>query len=248
MWPYPKVLAHRGAGKLAPENTLAALRCGLALGFHAVEFDVMLSKDSVPVLMHDPEFGRTVAGSGLVAGTNAADLLTMDAGSWLDARFQGEPVPSYEQVIHFCREQQIWMNVEIKPSPGHEEVTGRIVAALSAACFADVVSSDPARLPLLSSFSVTALRAAKTAAPQIPRALLLDSPHPDWKSMLQELSAVALHVNHKHLSQEWAARVKNAGYGLFCYTVNEPERAHELLRWGVDAFCTDYPDRIPADF
>ena len=59
MWPYPQFLAHRGGGKLAPENTLAALRCGLAHGFHAVEFDVMLSRDGVPVVMRDPYLGRT---------------------------------------------------------------------------------------------------------------------------------------------------------------------------------------------
>ena len=63
MWPYPKIVAHRGGGKLAPENTLAAVRCGLSHGFHAVEFDVMLSKDGIPMLMHDPHFGRTVAGA-----------------------------------------------------------------------------------------------------------------------------------------------------------------------------------------
>ena len=64
MWPYPKVLAHRGGGTQAPENTIAGLACGLAHGFHAVEFDVMLAKDGVPVLMHDPELGRTVSGKG----------------------------------------------------------------------------------------------------------------------------------------------------------------------------------------
>ena len=69
MWPYPKIVAHRGAGKLAPENTLAAMQCGRNMAFRAVEFDVMLSKDGVPVLMHDPEFGRTVAGKGAVADT-----------------------------------------------------------------------------------------------------------------------------------------------------------------------------------
>ena len=67
MWPFPRVIAHRGGGTLAPENTLAGLRCGLAHGYRAVEFDVMLAADGVPVLMHDPAFGRTVPGIGNVA-------------------------------------------------------------------------------------------------------------------------------------------------------------------------------------
>ena len=110
MWFYPKVIAHRGGGVLAPENTLAAMRCGLAHGFHAVEFDVMLSQDGVPVLMHDPQFGRTVRGVGNVCETTAAALARMDAGSWFGPQFAGEPVPTFEETARFCKENQIWMN------------------------------------------------------------------------------------------------------------------------------------------
>ena len=74
MWPYPKVLAHRGGGRLAPENTLAAIRCGYEHGFRAVEFDVMLPADGVPILMHDDTLGRTVAGSGSVAELGSVEL------------------------------------------------------------------------------------------------------------------------------------------------------------------------------
>ena len=95
MWAYPKVVAHRGGGRLAPENTLAAMQCGLDYGFRAVEFDVMLSKDAVPVLMHDPEFGRTVAGSGSGSNTLAQTLTEMDAGSWFDPRFSCVHAPTH---------------------------------------------------------------------------------------------------------------------------------------------------------
>ncbi|MFZ6708139.1 glycerophosphodiester phosphodiesterase [Undibacterium sp. TC9W] len=248
MWPYPKVIAHRGGGILAPENTLAAMRCGQEHGFAAVEFDVMLSKDGVPVLMHDPEFGRTVAGSGRVADTLAADLRQLDVGKWFADNFKGEPVPLYADVVRFCRQHGIWMNVEIKPSPGSEEETGRVVAEQTQTLFADVAVVDALHLPLFSSFSFTALMAAKHAAPTIPRGFLMDKVTPDWKASLQELAAKALHTNHKHLTADTAREIKDAGYGLFCYTVNTPERATEILHWGVDAFCTDRLDLIPADF
>ena len=90
MWPYPRIVAHRGAGILAPENTLAAMRCGHARGYRGVEFDVMLSQDGVPILMHDPELGRTVKGSGSVADYGAAQLMRMDAGSWFGTAFADE--------------------------------------------------------------------------------------------------------------------------------------------------------------
>ena len=250
MWIYPKVVAHRGGGTLAPENTLAALRCGQRHGFRAVEFDVMLSKDGVPVLMHDPEFGRTVRGAGSVPESTAAELAAMDAGAWFGPEYAGEPVPAYEQAVAFCKENAIWMNVEIKPAPSCEVETGRVVGDTTQRLFANELDQGaPApRLPLFSSFSFDALMAAKDAAPDIPRGFLVDKIPSDWLHRLRELDAIALHTNHKNLTEPLARAVKAEGFGLFCYTVNTPERARELFTWGVDAFCTDRIDLIGPAF
>jgi glycerophosphoryl diester phosphodiesterase len=240
MWPYPKIIAHRGAGTLAPENTFAALRCGLALDFHAVEFDVMLTADSVPVLMHDPQFGRTIAGTGNVCDETASQLMRRDAGIWFGSQFAGEAVPLLADAIAFCMDNGIWMNIELKPVPGFEAETGHAVAR----CVQDYLAAhgDLGMPPLFSSFSVEALMAAKDAAPDIARGLLRVHVTGDWHAKLQALDAVALHANEKYLSEAQALAVKQAGYGLFCYTVNDRARAEELLRWGVDAFCTDRLD------
>ncbi len=248
MWIYPKFLAHRGGGKLAPENTLAALRCGLAYGFRAVEFDVMLARDGVPVVMHDPYLGRTVAGSGNVFDYDAAELVQMDAGSWFSGQFRAEPVPLFTQYVDFCKANGIWMNIEIKPAPGFEHETGTVVARLTRALFAPEVGQDDAsQLPLLSSFSVAALAAAQAGAPDLPRALLLDTIEPGWDEQATSLGVVAIHTNHRHLTPPLAHRVKQAGFGLFCYTVNDPARATEIMGWGVDGMCTDRIDLIGAD-
>jgi glycerophosphoryl diester phosphodiesterase len=253
MWKFPKILAHRGGGSLAPENTLAALRCGLSYGFRAVEFDVMLSGDGVPVLMHDPCLGRSVRGAGNVSDMDAQALGRMDAGAWFGPQFRGEPVPMYEDIVHFCKENGIWMNVEIKPAPGFERQTGQVVAQWTRRLFADELASRatgsgvPA-LPLLSSFSFDALLAAKAAAPEIARGFLVEAIAPDWLDRLRALDAVALHTNHKNLLPERAQAVKQEGYGLFCYTVNDRARAREILSWGVDALCTDRIDLIGPDF
>ena len=240
MWIYPKFLAHRGGGKLAPENTMGALRCALAHGFLAVEFDVMLARDGVPVIMHDPYLGRTVSGSGHVFDYDAAELVTMDAGSWFGAQFAAETVPLFAQYGDFCKANKIWMNIEIKPAPGFEAQTGRVVAALTRAMFGlEIAKDEPALLPLLSSFSQVALAAALEAAPDLPRALLLDQLPPDWQAQARALNAVAIHTNQKHLTAALAGQVKQAGFGLFCYTVNDPARAREIIGWGVDAMCTD---------
>jgi len=245
MWPYPKILAHRGGGTLAPENTLAGFRTGLQHGYRAAEFDVMLTRDEVPILMHDPQRGRTLPGSGKIAETDWAELRELEAGAWLDAAFAGERICTLEQGLDFCLEHGIWMNVEIKPAaPEHARRTAELAALAVARRFAD---APAASLPVLSSFSFEALLAAKEVAPQLPRGFLTDVIHDDWEARLQQLEAVALHTNHKHLTPALAAAVKAAGYGLFCYTVNETARAAEIRSWGVDAFCTDRIDLIAAD-
>ncbi|WP_036164886.1 glycerophosphodiester phosphodiesterase [Massilia sp. 9096] len=250
MWRYPHhILAHRGGGTLAPENTLAGLKAGMAAGFCAVEFDVMLARDGVPVVMHDPWLGRTVPGSGNVYDYDAHELAQMDAGSWFSRTHHGEPVPLFVEFAQYCKAQGIWMNIEIKPAAGFEEETGALVARLAQAMFADELASGQwDRVPLLSSFSAVSLDAARDAAPMLPRAALMERLAPEWRERAQTHGVVALHVNHKQLTQEQVIQVKTAGYGLFCYTVNTPARARELLGWGVDAFCTDRIDLFTPDF
>jgi glycerophosphoryl diester phosphodiesterase len=251
MWPYPKIIAHRGGGIMAPENTLAGIRAGLARGFHAVEFDVMLAQDGVPILMHDPELGRTVAGSGLVCEYTARQLAAMDAGAWMADEFRGEPVPGLHEVLEFCLARRIWMNIEIKPAPGWEAETGRVTAEMVARLLARQIESPQhgdMPLPLFSSFIPSALQAAREAAPDIPRGLLMERIPTDWRQALNQVGARALHANHKHLLPAQARAVKEAGYGLMCYTVNEAARARQLLGWGVDAFCTDRIDLFSPDF
>jgi glycerophosphoryl diester phosphodiesterase len=249
MWPYPKVLAHRGGGTLAPENTMAGLLCGMRAGFRAIEYDVMLARDGVPVVMHDPYLGRTVPGSGHVFDYDALELAGMDAGSWFAGTYEGEPVPLFVEFAQYCRAHGVWMNIELKPAPGYEIETGGVVARIAAAMFADELAAGQlARAPLLSSFSQHALEAARDVAPQLPRACLMSELPPDWERRAREVDACAIHLNHRHLTPRLAAEVKAAGFGLFCYTVNEPARARALLDWGVDAFCTDRIDLIGPDF
>jgi glycerophosphoryl diester phosphodiesterase len=256
MWPYPKVVAHRGGGTLAPENTLAGFRAGLQFGYRAAEFDVMLTRDEVPILMHDPKRGRTLPGEGQIADSDWAQLSALDAGGWHGPSFVGERLCTLEQALDFCLEHGIWMNVEIKPgSPAQAQRTGELAALAVGRRFsaalearrADPAAPQAATLPVLSSFSFEALMAAQDAAPDLPRGFLIDAVPADWEARLQQLQAVALHTSHKNLTPELARQVKAAGYGLFCYTVNDAARAAEIMAWGVDAFCTDRIDLIAAD-
>lgn len=253
MWPYPRVLAHRGGGTLAPENTIAALHCGKAHGFSGVEFDVMLAGDGTPVLMHDPCFGRTIPGSRYVAEFSAAQLAAMDAGSWFGAAYRGEGVPTLWQALQFCVTHRIWPNIEIKEGSGCARQTGRAVARLVRSFYASSAprpagGNTAPMLPLLSSFSFDALVEAQTAAPELSRAFLVGRVPADWRQKLAQCGGMALHVSHRGLTKNEVSAIREAGYAVFCYTVNDPHRAMELLAWGVDAFCTDRIDVIGADY
>ena len=253
-WPYPRILAHRGGGTLAPENTIAAIKVGLEYGFRGVEFDAMLAADQVPVLMHDPTLERTGRVSGAISELAATQLGCTDVGAWHSARFAGETVPTLERTLRFCRDHDIWPNIEIKPSPGREADTGAAVARTTYAMYSDLIREGGARaeqvdprVPLLSSFAPEALTAARKVQPNLPLGWLVDRVPPDWQSTLAGLDCICLHTNHAYLTAQQAIAVKSARIWLFCYTVNTPQRAQTLLSWGVDAICTDAIDQIPAN-
>lgn len=239
-WLYPKTIAHRGAGKLAPENTLAAIRHGVSHGYRATEIDVKLSGDGVSLLMHDDSVDRTTNGRGFVGNKSWHELATLDAGGWHSASFAGEPIPTYANVIAYCRANDVLLNTEIKPSIGRERETGAAVALESRLLFTD--ASIP---PLLSSFSTDALIAARDAAPELPRAHLFQNPLPeDWLERCKRVDAIALDANWRTLTERIVKTAHDNGLFVACYTCNDLDAAKQLWAWGVDSVITDAVDSI----
>lgn len=230
---YPRIIAHRCGGALAPENTLAGLRVAARLGCRGVEFDAMLAADGVPVLIHDETLERTTSGRGRVADSDSAQLIRLDAGERHHRAFAGESLPTLDQALLLCAELGLWANVEIKPSAGQEAETGRIVARSATAARCTV---------LLSSFSDVALRSAAEAAPQLPRALLVEAIPADWRERVAAVGALALHASMRELTADMLGAVRESGIPLACYTVNRREDGERLLAGGVCAVFSDRPD------
>jgi glycerophosphoryl diester phosphodiesterase len=238
-WPYPLWLAHRGAGLLAPENTLAAFRLGAQYGYRAFECDVKLSVDDVPFLMHDADLQRTTGADGLAGERRWAELSQLDAGSWHSRLHAGEPLPTLSAVAAFVQRNGFALDLEIKPTPGTEAHTGAVLADEVARLW-----HGQELLPLLSSFQPEALRAAREHQPELPRALLLDTLHPQAFDLALDLHCVALITDHELMDAALLARIHAAGMRALVYTVNEPERAQQLLAWGIDGIVTDAVDRF----
>ncbi|GAB4554102.1 MAG: glycerophosphodiester phosphodiesterase [Rhizobacter sp.] len=238
-WPYPLWIAHRGAGKLAPENTLAAFRLGAHHGYRAFECDVKLSADGVPFLLHDATLQRTTPETGVASERPWSELSRLDAGGWHSRQFAGEPLPSLDTIARYCIRNGFALNIEIKPTPGHNEETGRVVAQHAAALWA-----DEALKPLLSSFQPDALSAARAAVPSLPRALLLDSLRDGWLPEAQGLGCVAVVANCRVLNEAVIAQAHAGGLRVASYTVNEPAEAQRLFDAGIDGLITDAVDRF----
>ncbi|SCX54559.1 glycerophosphodiester phosphodiesterase [Variovorax sp. EL159] len=236
-WPYPRWVAHRGAGKLAPENTLAAFKLGASHGYRMFECDAKLSADGVPFLMHDATLDRTTSGHGIGGAQPWSALSQLDAGGWHSRSFAGEPLPTLENVARFCRANEYLLNIEIKPTPGTERETGEVVAREAARLW-----QGAAIPPLLTSFQVESLKGALAAQPELPRGLLLDTLRGNWLQTAQDLGCVAVVCNHALWDAAVVAQVHGAGMRALSYTVNDEWAAHRLIDLGTDGIITDRVD------
>ncbi|MDO8459200.1 MAG: glycerophosphodiester phosphodiesterase [Burkholderiaceae bacterium] len=240
-WPYPKWIAHRGAGKLAPENTLAAFRLGASQGYRMFECDIKLSEDGVPFLLHDDTLNRTTNAKGVAGDHEWSFLAQLDAGSWHSRSFAGEPLPSFENIAHFCLKNGYFLNIEIKPTPGIERETG-VVIAQHALRLWKTGSAPTSAPPLLTSFHSESLEGAKATAPHLPRGLLLDTLWKGWLETALTLECVAIICNHALWDKSTVTQAKSAGFRCLSYTVNDEWAAQRLLNLGIDGIITDRVD------
>jgi glycerophosphoryl diester phosphodiesterase len=238
----PRIIAHRGASGTAPENTLAAFRAAAVAGARWVEFDAVLTQDGRPVVFHDDNLDRTSDGQGPIAETPFEIVKHLDAGSWFDRRFAGELIPTLEEVLETLAALSLGFNMEIKPDRDREAETAHVTLAV----LADVWPADAA-VPLISSFSRTAVAAAKDSGAPWPRSFLFDRRPDDWRDLGKNLGLFGFGANQTHLDERQVGEMRDAGYRVTAYTVNTPERAALLFNWGVDAVFSDVPAvMVPA--
>lgn len=230
------VIAHRGASLMAPENTLAAFQRASELGARWVEFDVQMSADKIPVIIHDETLERTTDGSGFVIDYGLNHLKSLDAGSWFSDTYKNENIPSLAEVIPFLHKFHLNANVEIKPHLGTEVKSTHIICEY-------IIKNWPKNklLPLISSFDITVLRIVKKFYPTFPLGLLLNRWRSDALYLLEELNCISIHLHHSLINQTRLAQLKALGMKILSYTVNDPQQALMLWKQGVDAVFTDNP-------
>lgn len=229
----PRLIGHRGAKALAPENTLASIRAARDAGASWVEIDAKLAGDGIPVLIHDVTLDRTTDRSGPVVALTSAELAAVDAGG-------GEGVPTLAQCLALCRRLGLGLDLEIKPDPDTGAETARAVLAVL------VAEGWGAKDPLIiTSFDRDALAVARDAAPDIPRGFLIDAWHPDWREAAVDLGVVAVIPWTRQIDgPDQIAEIRDGGWVPMVFTVNDPERAKQLYAWGVAGIVTDDPPAL----
>ncbi len=245
-WPYPDWIAHRGAGRLAPENTLAAFERGWELGWRMFECDVKLSADGVPFLLHDATLDRTTSGTGPANALPWAALATLDAGGWHGPVHTGEPLPTLAALAQWCLARGALLNLEIKPSPGTAQATGQTVAQAVQRLWGAKRAGQPGgpAWPLLTSFDPSALEAARLAAPELPRGLLLSQLWPGAWDAASALGVVAVVAHHPLWTAERLTWARQLGWRTLAYTVNDATDAERLRNWGIDGLISDRVDLL----
>ncbi|MEG3619097.1 glycerophosphodiester phosphodiesterase family protein [Magnetovibrio sp. PR-2] len=231
----PKTIAHRGASGSAPENTMVAFERAVTMGAQAIELDVTLSADGVPIVMHDETLERTTNGEGPVILKSWADLSELDAGSWFAQDFGAARIPTLQEVLAFGIANDVALNLEIKPTLGWEGPTVKAMV--------DVLRDSSART-VVSSFNERALDLFHTLLPKANIAVLVDVVPPHWAERLDHFDTNALHASDPFITQALVDELAQAGVTLRVFTVNDPKRAQQLWSWGVASVFTDFPDKL----
>lgn len=235
--PRPILFAHRGASLYAPENTLAAFELALRQGADAVELDVKLTADGQMVVIHDQTVDRTTDGKGWVKDLSLAEIRKLDAGSHFDISFQGEPVPTLEEVLKAVG-QLTFTNIELTNYASTTDDLPEKAAAL-------VKRLKLTRRVIFSSFNPIALRRVKRALPEVPVGLLA---LPGGRGMLVRGWIGRLLVRYQTLNPERSdvtpklvERLHRQEREVLTYTVNERAEMERLFRAGIDGIFTDDP-------
>ncbi len=239
--PPPPVIGHRGAAATAPENTLAGLRAARAAGAAWVEIDLRLSADNRAVMFHDAVLDRTTDGRGRLADWTLARLARLDAGSWFDPAFAGQRVADLPTVLRLLDDLGLGANMELKPEHDRRD---RLVDAVSAA----LTETRPSVPLLLSSFDRPTLAVCRERLPDVPRGLLADDLPDDWRRIGRELDCRSWHLGYGSLGESPVAALREAGFRIVAWTVNDPKWARRLWRWGVDSVITDDPALVLAEW
>ncbi|HZG77648.1 MAG TPA: glycerophosphodiester phosphodiesterase family protein [Paenibacillus sp.] len=231
------IYAHRGWSAEAPENTMAAFRKALDAPYVAgLELDVQLSKDGVPVVIHDFALDRTTNGTGLVKEHTLEELRRLDAGSWFGPAFAGERIPTLAEALALAKGRGK-VNIELKTA-------GRLYPGLAEAAVKVVREAGMERDVYFTSFDHLVMLETKSIAPDIRTGLLIAGRPIALKVQFELTGADVLSIAHAYLTPDLVREAKELGLEILAWTIDDVERIRAVAALDADiAICTNAPDR-----
>lgn len=231
----PILISHRGANLLAPENTLSAFDLAYQMGAAWVECDVVLTEDSVPVLLHDRDLWRTARLHANIDNLTYDALQNYNVGAYFAKTKIQATAPKLEALLELALQYGRGVNIEIKPAlPEYAEAT--------AECAWKIMRPYLDRIPILvSSFELDSLLWYKQNAYGVHLGYLMSSWQTDWKEKALHLKATSIHCDEKILNQKRLSLLTESQYSILAYTVNSVARAEELFANGITGIFSDDP-------
>lgn len=230
------IFAHRGSAGTHPENTMAAFEAAVKAGAEGLEIDIHLTKDGVPVVIHDDTVDRTTNGTGRVKDYTLEELKKLDAGSWFNANFEGAVIPTLEEVLHWMSPTSLLLNIELKS--GVVRYEGIEQKAL------DLVRKyDLMERVIFSSFNHYSLVEIKRLEPSADTAILfMEGIYEPW-DYAKRIGASGLHCFLPVAVPELFQGAAQAGMPVRPFPVNKDEHMAGLIKAGCAAIITDWPDK-----
>ncbi|PIZ04976.1 MAG: hypothetical protein COY58_01540 [Gammaproteobacteria bacterium CG_4_10_14_0_8_um_filter_38_16] len=235
-WPLPFFIAHRGASRWAPENTLAALTEAKKRGAKWVECDVQLSKDHVPVIFHDAILSRTAQHPGFLSRMRFQKIQTLDVGSWFSKKFTGERVPTLHEWLQCCVRLKLCLNLEMK---ARTKKQAGLLAKIVLAELEKFTYFNEKKL-LLSSSNLVCLTEVMQDEKKRRCGFITDKKLSEKKcTALFKKNIVSLHQPYQLLNQRYVAQLHQHGFRVLAYTVNTMATVRKMKAACVDGVFTD---------
>lgn len=240
----PRLIAHRGSSEQFPENTIPAFDKAVEEGAQMLEFDVLLTSDAIPVVIHDPNLKRLSGIRKRVSALTCEELLALDVGSHKKRVFRGVGVPLLRQVLE--RYKDYYFNIELKKE-AREVDRARLVEQV----IEQVESLSLSHQVLYSSFDYEFMKEVKSLHSGARTALLINGKNAWWRrnpqKILQEYQADFIHCSIKQFTPKFAQKLSECGIPVNVYTVNKVEEYERCAKLGAFGVFTDRPGELKAE-
>ena len=231
-----RIIAHRGASKYAPENTMPAFQLAYDMKAEGIETDVQLTKDGIPVLIHDETLQRATGIKGFVKNFTLEDVRKLDAGKYFSSKFIGTKLITLDEFLEWASNKELYLNLELKNNKiDYKDIECKVLDLLEKYNFKKQTT--------ISSFNPASVKRMRQLDNNIDIALLRSRKHDNLTDYAVSLGASSLHINYRLLHHTLIENSKNLKIPLRVYTVNKRRSIIKCLKQQCDGLITDVPDK-----